>query len=384
MKKEVMLLDTTLREGEQTPGVSFSIDQKLRIALLLDEIGVDMIEAGDPNVSPDACRFIERVSGMGLKAEIVAHCRAMVKDIDKAAATGAQRVAIFLGTSRSHLKSKLGIDEGEAIETVVMAVERAVSHGLPVRFAAEDATRTNRDFLLEICRAAVEAGADRVSVPDTVGVLTPDEARSLFRKLASALEAGIDTHNHNDLGLALANTLAAIEGGASCAHVTVNGLGERSGIASLASLAMALKVHYNIDTVAIDGLIELGLMVERFSGVQVPLNSPVVGKHAFSHKAGVHTAAVLKDPSTYEAFPPELINRRRKIVIDKYAGRSAVKARLAELGIAPDDHTLKKIVKAIKDEPLKGSYSDRDFLDLAQNAGANYRQIQSHGKAFND
>jgi len=368
--RKVLLLDTTLREGEQTPGVSFGIDQKMQIACLLDEIGMDMIEVGDPNVSPDAFMFIKRVAALGLKAEIVAHCRALEDDIDMAVATGAQRVAIFLGTSPGHLKNKFAISEDEAIETARSAVDRIVSHDVPVRFAAEDATRTNRDFLLRICRAAVEAGADRISVPDTVGVLTPDESRSLFRKLSSSLDAGLDTHNHNDLGLALANTLAAIEGGATCAHVTVNGLGERSGIAPLASVAVALKVHYNINTVAFDGLVELGMMVEKFSGVKVPANSPVVGEHAFTHKAGVHTAAVLRDPSTYEAFPPELLNRRRSIVIDKYTGRSAVRARLEKLGVAADDQSLKKIVQTIKGDPLKGSYSDSEILNLARDAGA--------------
>ncbi len=368
--RKVLLLDTTLREGEQTPGVSFSIDQKLQIACLLDDIGVDMIEVGDPNVSPDAFRFIKRAAALGLRAEIVAHCRALKGDIEKALATGAQRVAIFLGTSPSHLESKFAFSENEAIEAAIGAVESIVSSGVPARFAAEDATRTSRDFLLRICQAAVEAGADRISVPDTVGVLTPDESRSLFRKLSSSLNAGLDTHNHNDLGLALANTLAAIEGGASCAHVTVNGLGERSGIAPLASCAVALKVHYNIDTVATDGLIELGRLVEKFSGVNVPANSPVVGEHAFSHKAGVHTSAVLKDPTTYEAFPPELLNRKRSIVIDKYTGRSAVRARLAKLGVAANEQSLKRIVFTIKGNPLKGSYTDSEILDLARDAGA--------------
>ncbi len=370
MRKRVSLLDTTLREGEQTPGVSFSIEQKLRIASLLNEMGIDAIEVGDPNVSRDAYAFVKRVSGMGFAAEIVAHCRALEEDIDVAASTGVHRVAIFLGTSQTHLDSKSWLDENEAMETAVRAIETARSHGVRVRFAAEDATRTNQDFLLRICRAAVEAGADRISIPDTVGVLTPDDARSLFRRLSSNLETELDTHNHNDLGLALANTLAAIEGGATCAHVTINGLGERSGIACLSSLAVALKVHYNIETVAMDGLIRLSRMVEEFSGVKVPINSPVVGEHAFSHKAGVHTAAVLKDPCTYEAFPPELLNRNRSIIIDKYTGRSAVRARLAELGITPDEQTLIKIVRAIKDNPDKSSYTDNELRDLAGSAGA--------------
>ncbi len=369
MRKQITILDTTLREGEQTPGVSFTIAQKITIARLLDEVGVDAIEVGDPNVSPDAQAFIERAAGMGLAAEIVVHCRACDKDIDRALSTGARRLAIFLATSPAHLSSKFGYSEEEAITAAVRAVEQVRAAGVPVRFAAEDATRTGRDFLLRICAAAVAAGADRISIPDTVGVLTPDDARSLFRKLSSRLDAGLDTHNHNDLGLALANTLAALEGGAGCAHVTVNGLGERSGIVSLAGLAVALKVHYNVDTVAIDGLIELSRLVEEFSGIQVPANSPAVGAHAFAHKAGVHTAAVLKDPSTYEAFPPELLKRERSIVIDKFTGRSAVRARLRQLGLDPDEKCLKKVVAAIKADAGKCSYTDPELLALVREAG---------------
>lgn len=363
---DVLLLDTTLREGEQTPGVTFTIEEKLEIAKKLDEIGIDMIEAGDPNVSGDVKEAIRRIAKEGLKAEILAHCRALIPDVENAASCEVDRIAIFLGTSKSHLQYKLKKDEDKAIELVSKAIEHAKDQGLKVRFTAEDASRTDRGFLLRICREAQDTGADRISIPDTVGIMVPDAVRELFQDLSHELKAQLDTHCHNDLGLATANTLAGLEGGATAAHVTINGLGERSGIAPLSEVAVALKVHYGIETVKLESLPALSLLIERFSGIVPAPNTPIIGENAFTHKAGIHVAGVLANPSTYEGFPPDLIGRQRDIIIDKYTGIHAVRSRLERLGVSLNENQLTSVVQAIKERPTISRFRDADIIELAE------------------
>ncbi len=363
---DVLLLDTTLREGEQTPGVTFTIEEKLEIAKKLDEIGIDMIEAGDPNVSSDVKEAIRRIAKEGLKAEILAHCRALIPDVENAASCEVDRIAIFLGTSKSHLQYKLKKDEDKAIELVSKAIEHAKDQGLKVRFTAEDASRTDRGFLLRICREAQDTGADRISIPDTVGIMMPDAVRELFQDLSHELKAQLDTHCHNDLGLATANTLAGLEGGATAAHVTINGLGERSGIAPLSEVAVALKVHYGIETVKLESLPALSLLIERFSGIVPAPNTPIIGENAFTHKAGIHVAGVLANPSTYEGFPPDLIGRQRDIIIDKYTGIHAVRSRLERLGVSLNENQLTSVVQAIKERPTISRFRDADIIELAE------------------
>ncbi|MBS7623421.1 homocitrate synthase [Candidatus Bathyarchaeota archaeon] len=362
----VAILDTTLREGEQTPGVTFTIEEKLEIVRRLDEIGVNMIEAGDPNVSKDVKDAVRRIAKEGLKAEVLAHCRALIPDVENAASCEVDRVAIFLGTSRSHLQYKLRKDEDKAIELVSKAVERAKSQGLKVRFTAEDASRTSYGFLLRICKKAEEAGADRISIPDTVGVMTPEAVRTLFSNLHQELNAELDTHCHNDLGMATANTLAGLEGGATMAHVTINGLGERSGIAPLSEVAVALKVIYGIETVKLEQIPALSLLCERLSGIVPAPNTPIIGENAFTHKAGIHVAGVLANPATYEAFPPDLIGRQRDIVIDKYTGVHAVRSRLERIGVILSESQISSIVQAIKERPTMTRFRDADLIELAE------------------
>ncbi|MEM2840013.1 MAG: homocitrate synthase [Candidatus Bathyarchaeia archaeon] len=366
LNHKILILDTTLREGEQTPNVNFTIEEKLQIARKLDEIGVNMIEAGDPNVSRDVKEAIRRIAREGLRAEILAHCRALIPDVENAVSCDVDRVAIFLGTSKTHLQHKLRRDEENAVELVTKAIEHAREQGLSVRFTAEDASRTDYKFLTRICKAAEDAGADRISIPDTVGIMTPDKVRELFQNLSKELRVELDTHCHNDLGMATANTLAALEGGATAAHVTINGLGERSGIAPLSEIAVALKVIYDVDTVNLEELPAISLMVERFSGVVPAPNTPIIGENAFTHKAGIHVAGVLADPSTYEGFPPELIGRQREIVIDKYTGFHAVKSRLERLGVCLNDDQMAKIVQEIKERPTITKFRDADLIELAE------------------
>jgi len=370
---KVLILDTTLREGEQTPGVNFSIDDKIQIAKKLSDIGVDMIEAGDPNVSKDLYEAVKRIANEGLSSEILAHVRAVKKDIDKAIECNVDRIAIYFGTSKTHLTYKLKKAKKEAIKIIIQAIEYAREHGFKVRFTAEDASRTDYSFLVRICNAAVNAGADRVSIPDTVGVMTPERNKDLFIKLKNDVNAELDTHCHNDLGMANSNTLAALEGGATSAHVTVNGLGERTGIASISELAVALRVIYNIDTVKLSELPNLSLLVEKSSGIVLSPNSPIIGENAFVHKAGVHVAGVLENPMTYEGFPPDLIGRHRDIIIDKYTGIHAVESRLEKLGISLQKEQIVNIGQEIKNSSKLTRFRDADIIELSEKiSGQNF------------
>ncbi|ALU11866.1 2-isopropylmalate synthase [Ignicoccus islandicus DSM 13165] len=352
------LLDATLREGEQTPGVSFTIDQKIDIAKKLDELGVHMIEAGHPAVAPDVKEAVSRIAAMKrdgeIRAEIVAHSRAVKSDIDVAADVEPDRIAIFYGVSDIHLKSKHRKSREEALQIIGEMVEYAKSYGVKVRFTAEDASRADVEYLEEVVRTARDAGADRVSLADTVGVLTPWTAKRFFEHMVQRVpNVEYDIHVHNDLGMAVATAFGAVMGGATVVHVTVNGLGERVGIVPLQTFAVAVKVHFDVDLVNLSKLMEITRMVERYSGLEVPYNAPVIGDYAFIHKAGVHVAGILADPRTYEAFPPELIGRSRDYVIDKYTGKKAVKAKLEKLGIRLSDDELLKVLEEIKRSNVK-------------------------------
>jgi 2-isopropylmalate synthase len=374
------ILDSTLREGEQTPYVNFTLEEKVQIARLLDEVGVEMIEAGDPSVSPNVAKAVERIASLGLKAEIVAHSMATKSGIDRAKACGADRVAIFYATSQIHLEAKLHRTPEEAIEIIREHVAYARSLGLKVRYTPEDATRTDFEFLVRACNAAIEAGADRISFADTIGIMQPHLIAERVRALrAHLLPCKIDLHCHNDYGLALANAMAGIRAGADCIHVTVNGLGERTGIPDLAETIVAFHNLEGIQKYNLAPLMELSAYVERVSGFFLAPNKPITGQNAFTHKSGVHTNGVLKDPRTYEPFDPALLGRQRKIVIDKYTGKSAVAARLEEYGVQVSPAELEVIVSRIK---LLGDQRkqifDSDIIDIAEQVTGRRLDIIPH------
>ncbi len=364
----VEILDSTLREGEQTPYVNFMIDEKIQIAHLLDNVGVEMIEAGDPSVSNHVAMAIQHIAAEGLKAEIVAHSIASHQAIDKVKASGAQRVAIFFATSKIHLEEKLHKTQSEGLAIIVDHIAYARKLGLKVRYTPEDASRTDIGYLVEICNAAIEAGADRISFADTLGIMQPYhfyERIQLLRK--RLLPCKIDLHCHNDYGLALANALEGIRAGADCIHTTVNCLGERTGIPDLVETIIALQNLEGIEQYNLQPLLELSAYVEKVSGFFLAPNKPITGQNAFTHKSGVHTNGVLKDPRTYEPFDPALIGRERKIVIDKYTGKSAVEARLQEFGIRVGETDLEKIVAAIKEAgDQRKQLFDTDIIDITE------------------
>jgi len=370
ISESVLLLDTTLREGEQTPNVFFKLEDKIKIAQLLDEFGVHMIEAGCPSVSKGVKAAVKSIAEQGLKAEVLAHVRANEQDINEAIDCDVDRVAIFLATSDIHLEYKLKKTREQVLDMIETSVRHAFNHGLKVRFTPEDATRSDPHFLIQACRIAYEAGADRVSIADTVGMLTPSGMQGFVKFMQRHLgnSVGIDVHCHNDLGLAAANALAGLEAGANCVHATVNGLGERTGITGLEEISVALSVVYGLDLgFKLDMLPKIAQFVERASGVVVGQQAVVVGDYAFSHKAGVHSAGVLANPKTYEIFSPELVGRRRQILVDRYAGKKAVEEKLKELGITVNDDQLSKIVKKIKEvADTKRNFYEEDILEIAE------------------
>ena len=374
------ILDTTLREGEQTPYVNFTIDEKIQIAKMLDQIGVDMIEAGDPSVSPNVATAIQRISALNLKAEIVAHSIAARSGIDKAKACGADRVAIFYATSKIHLDSKLHKTQDQAFDIINEHVKYARGLGLKVRYTPEDATRTDFEFLVRVCNSAIEAGADRISFADTLGIMQPhifyERVRALRERL---LPCKIDLHCHDDYGLALANAMAGIRGGADCIHTTINSMGERTGIPDLAETVVAFHNLEGVEKYNVELLMEASTYLEKISGFFLAPNKPITGQNAFSHKSGVHTNGILKDPRTYEPFDPAILGRERKIVIDKYTGKRAVQSRLDEYGIVVSEAELEVIVTRIKNMgDQRKQLFDTDIIEIAEHVTGRELDVIPH------
>lgn len=367
--RDININDTTLRDGEQTPGVVFSHEEKLNIAKLLDEIGVEQIEAGTPAMSPAEVKAVKAIAKEGLKASIMGWSRAVKSDVDAVLKTECDAIAISIATSDIHLQYKLRMSREEVLERAVSMVEYAKDHGLYVSLNSEDATRTDYAFLREFATKGKEAGADRLRVCDTLGVLIPEASRYLTKKLINDVGISIEIHTHNDYGLAVANALAAFEVGAEWASTTVNGLGERAGNSSLEGVIMGLIKLYNITLpYKISKIYEISRYVEKASGIPVPLNRSIVGKHMFTHESGIHVDGVLKYPYTYESFLPDEIGASRRIVIGKHSGKHAVWDKLKELGIKVDKDQLLKIVDTVKECSMnrKSAITDEELKKIAE------------------
>ncbi len=364
----IEILDSTLREGEQTPNVNFLLDEKVEIARLLDQVGVDMIEAGDPSVSPNVATAVKKIAGLHLNAEIVAHSLAARANILAAWECGVDRVVVFYPTSQIHLEVKLHKTREEAQQIIIDHIRYARELGLKVRYTPEDASRTDFEYLVRVCNGAIEAGADRISFADTLGILQPHETFARIQDLRRRLlPCKIDLHCHNDYGLALANAMAGIRAGADCIHTTINGMGERAGIPDLCETILAFYHLEGVHRYNLHGLSDLASYLERVSGFFLAPNKPITGQNAFTHKSGVHTNGILKDPRTYESINPALIGRERKIVIDKYTGKRAVAARLDEFGIHCSTEELEQIVQRIKElGDQRKQLFDADILEIAE------------------
>ena len=366
----IRIFDTTLRDGEQTPGISLSPDQKLTIAKKLDALGVDAIEAGFPVISDGELKAIKMITAEGLSAEICGLCRANKNDIDAAIDGGLNYIHAFIATSDIHLEYKLNMTREQALEKAIEAVEYGKSRGLQVEFSAEDATRTDRDFLKQVFGEVAKAGADRIDIPDTVGYATPEYISQITKDTIEATHLPVSLHCHNDFGLAVANALAGVRAGAACAHVTINGIGERAGNASLEEFAMGLQClqwDQKYETGIKSELIyETSRFISSLVGVQVQPNKAIVGDNSFGHESGIHTHGVLNNPLTYEPISPELVGRKRWLQVGKHAGIHGMNSMLEEYGITPTDEQAKQILDKVKVLGDQGKQvSDVELLSIA-------------------
>ena len=365
---KVRIFDTTLRDGEQTPGVSVTPEQKIQIAIKLDELGVDVIEAGFPIVSHGEMTAIKTISQYGLKSEICALARAVQADIDAVINCDVNYVHTFIATSDIHMQHKLRMSREQVLEKAIWSVDYAKKHGMRVEFSAEDATRSDREFLRRVFKAVADAGADRLDIPDTVGYATPQYIAQIVTdvKAETNNEIPISMHCHDDFGLAVANTISGIDAGASCAHVTINGLGERAGNASLEEFVMALQCLYNKKhNIKTELLYETSRYISNTMGIVVQPNKAIIGENAFGHESGIHTHGIISNPLTYEPISPEIVGRRRWLQAGKHAGAHGIKAMLEDFGIRPSDKQLQEIVDKQKSVADKGkSITTAELLSI--------------------
>jgi len=377
-KDVVRIFDTTLRDGEQSPGATMNVEEKVVIARQLEKLGVDVIEAGFAVSSPgdfdSVARVAEAVSRptvLGLSRTKEADIMQAIKSVEKAKNPG---IHIFIATSDLHLERKLGMSRQQALEAACWAVELAKKHVDYIEFSAEDASRSDRDYMVKVFGEVIRCGAVTLNVPDTTGYAVPEEFGALFKHLIANTPGGKDVcwsvHCHNDLGMAVANSLAAVRNGARQVECTVNGIGERAGNTSLEEVVMALhtrKPFYQLRTnVVTEQIYPASRLLSQVTGLTVPANKPVVGANAFAHEAGIHQDGVLKDKQTYEIMKPETVGiSSNKLVLGKHSGRHAFAQRLRELGVELHDVDMNKAFerfKALAD--LKKNIYDDDLVAI--------------------
>ncbi|MDR0598894.1 MAG: 2-isopropylmalate synthase [Treponema sp.] len=382
--RRIAIFDTTLRDGEQAPGCSMNRGEKIEVARKLEKLGVDVIEAGFPASSPGDLESVRAIAGIVKDSVVAGLCRSLEKDIDacgEALEKAARpRIHIFLATSPIHLEWKLKMTGERALERAVSAVKYAARFRAEVEFSAEDAFRSDPDFVCRVFGAVIKAGAGTVNFPDTVGGAIPDEFAARIRYIKENTpgmeKARLSVHCHNDLGLAVANSLAAVAAGADQVECAVNGIGERAGNASLEEIVMALRVRgefFNaatgIDTTQIYSASRL---VSQVTGVKVPPNKAVVGENAFAHEAGIHQHGVLARRETYEIMTPESVGiAQNQMILGKHSGRHAFEDRLTFLGLTVDSETLEKVFAEFKDlADKKKTVNDRDIEALVRGAAS--------------
>ncbi|MGI0033448.1 MAG: homocitrate synthase/isopropylmalate synthase family protein [Nitrososphaeraceae archaeon] len=351
-EKKISILDSTLREGEQHPGISFTNKQRIQIAWLLDSFGVNQIEIS-PVVSHDHFEATKTIIKQGLGADILAHVRALKSDVEVAIDCNATWVATYMGISDIHLATKLKISREEAKIRALEVADYIKSHGLKSRFTMEDASRTDPQFLIEMCKEMNSRGIERISIPDTVGIMRPQGMYNLVKMVHENIDTNVsslDVHCHNDVGLALANALAGCEAGANQIHTTIDGLGERTGIPSLAETAVALTLIYRIpNDFRLHMLRDLSRTIVDYTHLETPESKPIVGESAYKHKAGTHLAAILQNPSAYEILEPRLVGNRRKIVFGELAGKNGAAYLLSLLGLETSRVEAEKMAKGLKE-----------------------------------
>lgn len=358
--------DTTLRDGEQTAGVVFANEEKVRIAKLLDRLGVNQIEAGIPAMGGDEKKTIKKIAGLGLKASVLGWNRAVVKDIQHSIDCGVDAVAVSVAVSDIHIQTKLKKDRQWVLDSVSTAVDFAKKHNLYVSVNAEDGSRADLGFLVEFGLNAKEAGADRLRFCDTIGVLDPFETFRVIRHLVK--EAGgieIEMHTHNDFGMATANALAGVKAGATWVNTTVNGLGERAGNAALEEVVMAMKYIGAVDLgYKTEMFRELSEYVAQASSRHLPAWKAIVGTNVFAHESGIHADGILKNPKTYEVFSPEEVGLVRQLVIGKHSGSHSILAKFREYGIELTAEQAQEILSDVRQMAieLKRALFDKELM----------------------
>jgi 2-isopropylmalate synthase len=364
--KYIRIFDTTLRDGEQTPGVSLTFEDKIEIARQLSMLGVDSIEAGFPASSDGERKVMKEIVKAGLDSEICGLARANRQDIDAAIGCDVDAVHVFIPTSPVQMKYAVDLTPEQVVSATVDSIEYVKKHGLTCEFSPMDATRSELPFLNQVCQAAEKAGMDRLNVPDTVGIMIPRTMSKLIEDIKTVVTVPISIHCHDDFGMAVANSLAAVEAGAAQVHCTINGLGERAGNASLEEVVMALHMIYKLKTRVNSRLLySTSRMVATLTGITVQANKAIVGENAFAHESGIHTRGVTVKPLTFEPIKPEVVGRTRKLVAGKLAGTRGIKAELEEISIHPTEEQLKEIVQRVKDLGDKGKMvTDADLLAL--------------------
>ncbi|MFC7225828.1 2-isopropylmalate synthase [Salinirubellus salinus] len=361
----VEFLDTTLRDGEQAPGVSLSPAEKADIARGLDAAGVDYVEAGSACTGPGERETIKRVASQNLDATVTSFARGVQNDIDLALECDVDGVNLVVPASDRHIETKVGTTRESVVSKTADLVGYAADHGLWVEVLGEDGSRADLDFLVELMSAAMDAGADRVCVPDTVGHATPDRMLEIYAALNDV--GPTSTHTHDDLGLAVTNALVGIAAGADLVHGTINGVGERAGNVAIEEVAIALYHGYGVETLDLEYVYDVAQTIANATGIPLAPNKAVVGENAFTHESGIHTDGTLKDDAMYEPYPPETVGRERRLVLGKHAGRAGVKAALAEHDVDVNDDELSAVVTRVKELGDRGKrVTDADLLTIAE------------------